>query len=270
MAKDDRGFLLLKEADEPFVREGWNASIKFDGVRAQITKTSDGVVSINGRRRHMVAERFPEVIKALQDMPGSFKVDCELAAFENEFKTNLSHVQGRVHTKDPFKIRLMAKTMPVTPALFDLLELNGNDMTNRPFEERKKALSEAFSGNIGVRVVKDYDNPLEVWELAERHKLEGIVERNKGSPYMSGRTDTAIKVKRKALYPMKMVRYEVNNAGIKLFSQDGVKCQCSGHQSVEVKALIDSQGYAGVNVRGMGDKTKDGAIREPTFFGLIK
>jgi len=156
--------------------------------------------------------------------------------------------------------------MPVTPAIFDLLEIDGNDMTNKPYEERKKALSEAFSSAQGVKVVKDFNNPLEAWEFAEKHKLEGIVERDVTAPYIEGRSDKAVKIKRKGIFKMKFTGYEVSNAGITLTNEEGFRVACHGHQHIAVKEAIDSFGYCNVMVRAMADKTEAGKLREIVFY----
>ena len=262
--RNDEGFLLLTERDEPFEREGWVSQIKEDGRRVQVEKRGDSII-MRGRD-NIVEDRYPEVLEAFRKIPHDFKVDTEFAVFEGEWKTNRGLLQTRDRTKDPFKIKLLQKVAPVSPAIFDLLELDGNDMRNQIYEKRKKTLESIFSNVPGVRVVKDYDRASEAWSLAQKHELEGIVERDKAAIYVEGRSDRAVKIKRKKIFKLRFTGYEVSNAGITLTNEDGFRVACHGHQHTAVKADIDGFGYCNVMVRAMADKTEAGKLREIVFF----
>jgi len=158
--------------------------------------------------------------------------------------------------------------MPVRPVIFDLLELNGQVVENEAYEKRLQAIQETFLGKEGIEVAKTFDKASEAWDYALAHELEGIVERDRNAPYIHGRTDKAIKVKRKGLYPLIFTGYEVQNAGITLTNKDGVRCACNGEKHKEVKEQIDKFGYAKVIVRGMADLTNAGKIREIVFYKL--
>ena len=267
--RDDSGFMLLSESDEPFEKEGWVSQIKEDGRRVQVEKRGDSII-MRGRD-NIVEDRYPEVLETIRKIPHDFKIDTEFCVFTDEWRTDRGLLQTRDRTKDPFKIKLLQKIAPVQPAIFDLLEINGNDMRNEPYEKRKQALQEAFSGVQGVKVVRDFDRPLEAWEFAQKHELEGIVERDKSAPYIEGRSDRAVKVKRKKLFPVRFDGYSTSNAGITLTdSVNNLRCACHGQQHIKVKESIDSKGYADVLVRAMADKTEAGRLREIVFYKLVR
>jgi len=269
MARDNKGFMLLTECDAPFERDGWISQIKFDGRRVQVEKKGDSVI-FKGRD-NIQLERFPEVIETFKKIRHDFIVDSEFCCFEKDgIKTELGKMTSRSHTKDAFKIKVMSKIMPVQPAIFDLLEIDGNDMRNEPYEKRKQALQEAFSGVQGVKVVRDFDRPLEAWEFAQKHELEGIVERDKSAPYIEGRSDRAVKVKRKEITVIRFDGYQKNPTGITLTdSVNGLRCACQGQQHHKVKNQIDKEGFTEVRVNSMAGRTTNNKLREITFHSYV-
>jgi len=90
---------------------------------------------------------------------------------------------------------------------FDLLELEGQDLRLLPLSERKKKLKTL------VRKSKDihYNDHLagdgtEIFTAACRIGLEGIVSKRADRPYLSGRSQTWLKIKNRDSPAMK--RYE--------------------------------------------------------------
>jgi ATP-dependent DNA ligase len=265
--RDDGPFLLLNERDEPVEDPNLISQIKYDGRRVMVQKHGDDIKLIG--RDSITPERYPEVLEAFKKIPGSFVVDTEFAVFGPDgIKTDRGRLQTRDRTEDRLKIKLMSKLMPVKPVIFDLLELDGQVIENQAYEKRLQAIQERFLGKEGIEVAKSFDSATAAWDYALAHELEGIVERDKASPYIHGRTDTAIKVKRKGLYPILFTGYEVQNAGITLTNKDGVRCACNGEKHKEVKEQIDKFGYAKVIVRGMADLTNAGKIREIVFYKM--
>jgi len=260
-------FSLLDERDVPTEDKAYTVSqIKDDGRRVKIKKVGS-TITLTGRDT-IYPDRFPEVIANLQKIQFDFEVDSEFCCFKPDgVGTNLGLIQSRSHTRDRFKIKLMAKMMPTMPVLFDLMELKDNNLRTYGYEKRKAELDKAFSGIEGIKVAKDFKTPQEAWNHAEAHKLEGIVSK-KDVPYREGRSDNQVKVKRKGLFEIRFTSYQPNVAGIKLFSEDGFKCQCAGSQSHEVMKRLDEHGFVDVVVRGMKDRTARNRIREPVFFEL--
>ena len=66
---------------------------------------------------------------------------------------------------------------------------------------------------------------------------------------------------------LKMCKYTINPAGIRLENLDGIAVQCSGIQAEEVKKQIDQNGFAIVEIQYL-EKTKDGKLRFPSFKSL--
>ena len=150
----------------------------------------------------------------------------------------------------------------------DLLEFDGQQIVNEPYEKRKGILNEKFKDYPGIQVVKDWEDPFECWKFVIANKLEGIVEKDKSSFYRTGRNDAGIKVKRKGLFEMRFEKYYIQNAGITLENKEGFRVACNGQKHVPVKELMDKQGYVDVILRAMADKTENDKLREIVFYSI--
>ncbi len=83
---------------------------------------------------------------------------------------------------------------------FDLLELNGQDMRDRPLEERKAALKMLLRRpHPGIAYNRTFDvEGSIVFHHACKLGCEGIVSKRLGSLYRAGRSEHWIKVKNPA------------------------------------------------------------------------
>jgi bifunctional non-homologous end joining protein LigD len=83
--------------------------------------------------------------------------------------------------------------------VFDLLHLDGQDLSRRPLRERKAALRELLDETKqsgAIRYSEHFtENGDDVWEQACRMHLEGIISKRANAPYQPGRSDNFIKVK---------------------------------------------------------------------------
>ncbi len=83
---------------------------------------------------------------------------------------------------------------------FDLLELDGVDLTREPIETRKRTLKSLLRGAVpGIAYNEHFvgDGAI-VYRQACALGCEGIVSKRLGSPYRGGRTDIWLKVKNPA------------------------------------------------------------------------
>jgi bifunctional non-homologous end joining protein LigD len=84
---------------------------------------------------------------------------------------------------------------------FDLLELDGVDLTRQPIiEERKRTLKSLLrSVEPGIAYNEHFQSDGQiVYQRACALGCEGIVSKRLGSPYRGGRTDTWLKIKNPA------------------------------------------------------------------------
>jgi bifunctional non-homologous end joining protein LigD len=88
------------------------------------------------------------------------------------------------------------KPAGLTFAAFDLLYADGVDMRSAPLEERK-ALLERLIRDDGIAIYSKHvvGNGEELFDVASRQKLEGIIGKRRGSTYQERRSRDWVKVK---------------------------------------------------------------------------
>jgi hypothetical protein len=121
---------------------------KHDGVRAQVHRLKDKI-KIFTEEGNEIEDKFPSLTRTLQNLPHhSFILDGELVKYKG--RTRLSHkeVAGYIQRKDDFD------DAGLRYKVFDVLYLDGKDLTSFPLEERKKILSENFPDNDFTHKVK--------------------------------------------------------------------------------------------------------------------
>ncbi|MDQ0605258.1 ATP-dependent DNA ligase [Streptomyces canus] len=99
--------------------------------------------SLGGVRRcGDLAGAFPEIEKAVRQLPDDTAVDCELIVWEAG-RLAFEHLQQRMHHRGAGAARA-AVEFPAHLVAFDLLRVHGSDLTGRPFSERYAALEGLF------------------------------------------------------------------------------------------------------------------------------
>jgi len=155
---------------------------KLDGARIQVHR--DGAdVAVFTRSLDDVTARAPELVAAALALPAQRLVlDGEAIALRED---------GRPH---PFQVtasRFGSKqgTIPLTPALFDVLHVDGDDLLDRPGEERATALAAlvAPEHRVDRAVAHDAAAAQAAFADALAHGHEGVVVKALDAPYEAGR-----------------------------------------------------------------------------------
>lgn len=160
---------------------GWQYELKFDGIRALAIKNGKDV-QLFSRLGNSVAERFPEVVKHLRELPcEKAMLDGEVVALEPSGRSSFQLLQmSRMPGHKPPPIRYYA---------FDLLNLEGKDLTGLPLAERKDRLQ--------ALLPKDQDilrfsaslsgDPKKLLQQVRERGMEGLIAKKVDSPYEPGR-----------------------------------------------------------------------------------
>ena len=184
--------MLATLTEDRFSDPGWLYERKLDGERCLAFRRADGV-SLVSRNRKELNNSYPELVDALAGQPGDFIVDGEIVAFEGTM-TSFARLQGRMQVKDPEAARRSG--VAVYFYLFDVLHLDGRDLTGLDLRRRKALL----------RRLIDYGDPLRFtahrngdgvayWEQACRKGWEGIIAKRADAPYSHGRSKDWLKFK---------------------------------------------------------------------------
>lgn len=168
----------------------WLAEWKWDGIRGQII-VRENQLFVWSRGEELVTEKFPE-FSALKEIDESFVLDGEILAFKEEEPLPFGDLQTRIGRKNVTKKIL--ESAPVIFKVYDLLEIDGEDLREKPFEQRRKLLKSFVERNGGF-VLKlsecfEFQSIAELAQLREEaraHKAEGLMIKKKESTYEIGR-----------------------------------------------------------------------------------
>jgi len=177
------------------------AEIKLDGFRTQIHKKGNEI-KIFSRRLENTTHAFPEIVKAAKEMINAKEaiIDGEALAY-NEVTGELYPFQMTIQRKRKHGIAEKAEELPLHVFAFDLLYLDGEDYTQKPYTERRKTLERILKPD-GISVAEGIitDNPKKLrayFTKAIEKGAEGLVCKDLNSPYKAGsRGFNWIKLKR--------------------------------------------------------------------------
>ena len=185
--------MLAQTADLPFNRAGWLFEIKWDGARTLGFMRRLGAaqeVRLYSRTLRSLNPQFPEIVEALAGLTAESAVlDGEIIAPEDGGRPSFARLQQRLHLENESDVREAAERIPVTYAVFDLLYLNGRDLSSLPLSERRRALEGLVLPPGMIRSDTVEQEGLTLFEAAKQHGLEGIVGKKATSPYRAGVRD---------------------------------------------------------------------------------
>jgi DNA ligase D-like protein (predicted ligase) len=170
--------------DERFSDPDWIYERKLDGIRCVATKAG-GQVRLRSRNDLPLDGRFPEIRRALEgDAVTDVVLDGEVVAFDGA-QTSFARLQQRGE-----------RPAPVFYYVFDVLRLDGRDLTPLPLRERKARLREAVTYADPLRFTTYRDGDGEAfYEEACAKGWEGLIAKRADSPYTPGRSRDWLKFK---------------------------------------------------------------------------
>lgn len=156
---------------------------KYDGIRAQVHIGKDSV-KIYSRRLEDLTPNFPDIAQALREhFKGTETIiegECVAVDAETGYMQSFQEVthRRRKHGMDD-----AVKEVPVRIFMFDMLYVDGKDMTTTPYLQRRSALTEWFdiSDNVQMstmRIVHSEDEGEEFFEEAIAARCEGVMAKS--------------------------------------------------------------------------------------------
>ncbi|HEY5820648.1 MAG TPA: ATP-dependent DNA ligase [Propionibacteriaceae bacterium] len=189
---------------------------KWDGFRSIIFRDGDEV-EIGSRNEKPMTRYFPEVVEAvLANFPERAVIDGEIIVVgpggdRLEFET----LQQRIHPAVSRVTKLSIET-PARFVAFDLLALGDDDLTGRPFTERRAALESAL---VAARppihltsVTRDPALAQEWFESFEGAGLDGVVAKGLGVNYLPDKR-VMFKIKHERTADCVVAGYRVHKSG---------------------------------------------------------
>ena len=187
--------MLLNEVKEPFDDEDFIYELKLDGIRC-VAYVEPKSVTLKNKRFKDVTGIYPELSDICKCVKKRVILDGELVVLIDG-KPDFYALQKRSLMGDKFRISIAAKKNPVQFVAYDILYLDGKDLTDRPLMERKEFLSKAVTEWHNLSISRWIEkNGVAFFELAKKESLEGIVAKKKDGLYHIGkRTSEWIKIK---------------------------------------------------------------------------
>lgn len=184
--------------------DDWSFEVKWDGVRALTRIERDGRavrVTIRSRSGGDITARYPELRgleTAVPDAALPVELDGEIIAFDESGRPSFAELQRRMHLNDPSRAASHAADSPVTYAIFDVLEIAGEDVTGLSLEDRRKLLRrlDVSAEHVSIPAVYD-DGEALLAQMAERG-MEGVIAKRRASTYAAGKRGRSwLKIKAK-------------------------------------------------------------------------
>lgn len=161
----------------------WQCEIKFDGYRA-IAVLNAGAAELWSRNHNSLSADFPEVVEELGRLRcREAVIDGELVALDAEGRSRFQLLQNRGDSH-----------APVVYYVFDVMQRDGGTLVALPLHERRKVLESLVgkSSRHAVRRSPAFEvEPAELFAVAKKMGLEGIVIKRPDSPYEPGRRSGA-------------------------------------------------------------------------------
>lgn len=188
--------MLAQLGDKKDLNErGWIYEPKIDGTRGLAIKRGR-LVRILNRRGRWIEWRYPEIVAELAQLKHDFVLDGEICVLDKVGIPNFSLLQSREQTDNQLRIRLLAREYPATYYVFDILELDGKDLTSRTLKGRKRILERLLPELKHVKNIYWTEDGRALWRIVRRKGLEGVMAKKVDSKYYPGkRSDVWLKIK---------------------------------------------------------------------------
>jgi bifunctional non-homologous end joining protein LigD len=184
-------------APEPFGSPDYLYEIKFDGVRAVSFLAADGSLSIKSRNGNEQAFRYPELAGLGKTfLAGELVVDGEIVALDENGVSRFQLLQERMGLSAPGQIEQAREALPVQYYIFDILYLDGRDLTGLPLSRRKEILRRVFMPHKYIRLSEHVAaEGVQFFNAARDLGLEGVIAKRLSSSYQQKRSRDWQKIK---------------------------------------------------------------------------
>lgn len=143
-------------------------------------------------------ERLPDLIEALDQIPGNFQIVGETIVYDENGKTWFEGSQRRCSTQDRAKIEVYKTQYPVMFLAYDAIELEGRNLEGLPYLERKEILFDLLRDTPQDRVTPIphfIEGKRELYNKVVATGEEGLILKRLNSTYQHGRSRDWLKIK---------------------------------------------------------------------------
>jgi bifunctional non-homologous end joining protein LigD len=201
--------MLATLVNKPFDEPGWIYEIKWDGYRA-LAMCNKKEVNLISRNNKSFNDKFYPVYEAVKAWGIYGIIDGEIAVINDKGVTNFGSLQNWRSEADG---ELMYY-------VFDILWLDGHDLTELPLIERRKILKSQLPADGIIRMSENYEgSATDFMKAATDMGLEGFIAKKTDSVYVQGdRTRNWLKIKINKRHEVVIGGFTLNDGTSKLFS----------------------------------------------------
>jgi len=169
------------------------AEYKYDGERIQVHKNGEEVILFS-RRLENITSQYPDTVELIQKniIPKQTIIEAECVAVDLD-TGEMRPFQELMHRRRKYGIEKAIKEHPVSLFVFDVLYIDGKDLTLEPYPVRHKALKSLIKESERVQMAKyistdDVEELEKFFEEAIENGCEGLVCKsvNEDSVYQAG------------------------------------------------------------------------------------
>ncbi len=226
-------------------KEEYLFQIKYDGGSSIIKKHNGLIEVFHGDNPNRQTVKYPELVAELKTIPdGDYIV--ELCVFNEHGVSEFRYFLKR-QTENKVQINYFLKDkFPIVAIIHDVVKNGDTDVSNYPYVERLKILSESITDSNHIRLIESYDTPDKI--LEQKDVLEGVVIKKRNSPYLFGKRDDWYKFRFNVEETVKCVSYENSETGIVLITEDGRRVNLAGERSEGARRKIENEGAVTVEI----------------------
>jgi bifunctional non-homologous end joining protein LigD len=172
----------------PVDDDGWAYEIKWDGMRA-LAFVDQGELRLQSVNGLDATGRFPE-LAGLGDAlaPHDAVLDGEVVTFNERGVPDFGLLQPRMQARGGVAAQDRAASQPVFYVLFDVLSLDGKDLTSMPYETRREVLLDLVPAGPHWKVSDGWiGGGEELMEVMRAQGMEGLIAKRLGSRYEIGK-----------------------------------------------------------------------------------
>ncbi len=179
--------MLATPGDHVPLGEGWCHEVKWDGVRA-LARVDGGEVTFTSRNGNRITGAWPELCGAPHGARRTREtvLDGEIIALNERGLPDFRVLAERIHVRKAAAVAALAARVPATYMVFDVLRIDGRDVTGLPLAERRERLESLDLGGSGWQVPTTYDDGAMLHAATLQQGLEGIVSKRLESTYRPG------------------------------------------------------------------------------------
>ena len=173
--------------------DDWLLERKFDGER-RVARKDGGDMRLESRSARDLTGTYPEVQAAVAAQPArDVLLDGEVVAYDGE-QTSFGRLQQRLGVTQSSTDRVAA--YPVVFCVFDVLEFEREDLTDRPLIERRARLANSIRPSAALQLTEAWRGDSERrFADACRAGWEGLIAKRADAVYVRGRSKDWLKLK---------------------------------------------------------------------------